>query len=200
MEESKLKKEFSRRDVQRMRNLITGNVGDKTQIQTGWEKKKQNHKEGDVWEEDGKQWTIRNGIKQTVTKLDGLKRLVVMPIACPCCNNPMKLSEVNKKMWSIHRKCIDCVVKHESQIKRAGKWEEYTRSIMKQNRSAELEDLEAALDYWVADNDTYVSEQGEVEKWRGGNKTETYKQAKDIIAELKKQDIYNGKNTEENAV
>ena len=33
--ENNLKKEFSRRDVQRMRNIITVNAGDRTQIQTG---------------------------------------------------------------------------------------------------------------------------------------------------------------------
>jgi hypothetical protein len=32
-----LKKEFNPRDVQRMRNIITGQTGDRTQIQTGYE-------------------------------------------------------------------------------------------------------------------------------------------------------------------
>ena len=83
--ENNLKKEFSRRDVQRMRNIITGNAGDRTQIQTGYEKKDQVHKEGDVWQQDGKTWTIKNGIKQTVTKLDAIKKMVLMPFACPEC-------------------------------------------------------------------------------------------------------------------
>ena len=70
--ENNLKKEFAPRDVQRMRNIITGDTGARTQIQTGYEKKDEVHKEGDVWIEDGKKWTIKNGIKQTVTKLDEL--------------------------------------------------------------------------------------------------------------------------------
>ena len=37
--ESTLKKEFSKRDVQRMRNLITGKSGDRTQVQAGWKNK-----------------------------------------------------------------------------------------------------------------------------------------------------------------
>ena len=52
----------------------------------------------------------------------------------------------------------------------------------------------------MIENDTYVSEQGEVEKWGGGHKQEVYDRAKEVIAELKKRDIYNGKNTQENAV
>ena len=200
MAESNLKKEFNKRDVQRMRNILTGNAGDKTQIQTGWEVKKQVHKEGDVWEENGKQWTIKNGIKQTVTKLDTIKKIAVMPFSCPECNKPMSVNSLNKKMWSIHRKCFDCVLKMESEIKRSGKWEEYTNTIMSRNVAAEIDDIEIFLDQWVNENDTYVSEQGEVEKWGGGRKQEVYDKAKEVIAELKKRDIYNGKNTQENAV
>ena len=74
-----LKKEFNPRDVQRMRNIITGQTGDRTQIQMGWERNQEAHKEGDIWEENGKKWTIKKGIKQSVTKLDEIKRLVVLP-------------------------------------------------------------------------------------------------------------------------
>ena len=41
--ESTLKKEFSKRDVQRMRNLITNKSGDRTQIQAGYEKQNEDH-------------------------------------------------------------------------------------------------------------------------------------------------------------
>ena len=54
-----LKKEFQQKDVNRMRNLISGKVTDKTAIQSGYEKHQETHKEGDVWEEDGKKWTIK---------------------------------------------------------------------------------------------------------------------------------------------
>jgi len=53
MSESQLKKEFSQRDVKRMRNLITGNFGDRTQVQVGYEKQNQEYQEGDVWEDSG---------------------------------------------------------------------------------------------------------------------------------------------------
>ena len=35
MSETNLKKEFSKRDVQRMRNIITGNAGGSTGVQSG---------------------------------------------------------------------------------------------------------------------------------------------------------------------
>jgi hypothetical protein len=198
--ENTLKKEFNPRDVQRMRNIITGKTGERTQIQTGWEKNNQDYKEGDVWEENNKTWTIKNGIKMTVTKLDKVKELVLMPLSCPECGNVMKINDLNKKMWGIHKKCFDCVIKMETEIKRQGKWDEYCAGIMNRNKNAELDDLEAALEQWVDEEDSFVSEQGEVEKWGGGDKKAIYKQVKAELVELRKRDIYNGKNLDENAV
>jgi len=194
MKESVLKKEFKPRDVARLRNLISGKTGDATQLQAGWEKHSVDHIEGDVWEESGKKWTIKNGIKQTVTKLDEIKKLVVMPLTCPKCGKLMKVDMYNKKMWAIHQKCFDCVIKMEDKIKRDGKWSEYQSGIMNNNKNAMLDDLEMALETWVDDKDTFVSESGEVEKWGGGDKNATYKQVKEEIAKLRKQDIYKGEN------
>ncbi len=194
--DSNLKKEFAQRDVQRMRNLITGNTGDRTQIQTGWELNKDDHKEGDDWEENGKKWTIKSGIKQTVTKLDEIKKLVILPLSCPSCGQLMKVHEIEKKMWAIHKKCFDCVLKVETKLKAEGKWEEYQADMMNENKNAELDDLEKALDEWIVDKDTFVSESGEVETWGGGDKKAIYQQVKERIAELKKQDIYKQDNSE----
>jgi len=186
-----LKKEFSNKDVTRMRNLITGKTGDSTQIQTGWEKDKQTHKEGDTWEDDGKRWTIKNGLKQTVTKYDSVKKIVIMPLSCPNCGGVMKLTQLNKKMWGIHQTCFDCVIEKEAIIKREGKWDEYSSQIMNANKNESLLDLERALEEWVDQKDTFVTEGGDVEAWNGGDKKSAYKLIKQQIAELKKVDIYN---------
>jgi hypothetical protein len=66
---------------------------------------------------------------------------------------------------------------------------------MNLNKNAELSDLEQALEQWVTEKDSFVSEAGEVEKWGGGDKTAIYKQVKEEIAKLKERDIYNGENT-----
>ena len=193
--ENNLKKEFTKRDVQRMRNIITGKTGDRTQLQAGWEKHLDRHKEGDVWEESGKKWTIKNGIKQTVTKLDEVKKLAVLPLICPNCGGIMKVDDYNKKMWAIHQKCFDCVVKMESELKRLGKYEEYVANIGNNNKNAMLDDLELALESWLEQKDTFVSESGEVEKWGGGDKSAVYKEVKEQIAKLKERDIDKGENT-----
>lgn len=194
--DNNLKKEFSKRDVQRMRNIIGGNAGDRTQLQSGWEKHTDRHGEGDVWEEDGRKWTIKNGIRQNITKLDEIKKLTMLPLSCPNCGQLMKVDDLNKKMWAIHKKCFECVIKMEGEIKRAGKWEEYTSNVMNSNKNSELDDLEQALEGWVDQKDTFVSEAGEVETWKGGDRKAVYTQVKERIAELRNLDIYKGKNEE----
>jgi hypothetical protein len=185
-QESNLKKEFSKKDVARLRNLITGKTGDKTQVQTGYEKKIEDHKEGDTWEEEGKTWTIKNGIKQTVTKLDVMKKMLSLPLCCPNCKKPMKSFDINKKMYAIHQMCFDCVVEMESKIKQQGKWEEYESGIMNANKNATLEDVEKAIDYWFEMQDeSFVSENGEIESWKGGDKTKVYAQIKENLQKIK---------------
>lgn len=188
--ESTLKKEFSKRDVQRMRNLITGKSGDRTQIQAGYERKQQDYKEGDVWEEDGKKWTIKNGVKQSITKLDKFKHLISVPLTCPCCKKPMKSDDITKKMYAIHKMCLGCVVEMETKLKAEGKYEDYEKNILNSNKNASLEDFEKALDSWLEEKDTFVSEQGDIENWSGGDKTKAYEEIKKKIQEWKKVDIY----------
>ena len=73
MSDNVLKKQFQQKDVQRLRNLMTGKHGAKTTVGVGYTKQQEFHEEGDVWEEDDRTWTIKNGIKQNITKLDKAK-------------------------------------------------------------------------------------------------------------------------------
>ena len=87
-----LNKEFERRDVERMRNLIQGKANSSSENQVGYTKKSIKRKEGDIWTENKKTWTIKNGIKQTVSKLDAIKKEVFVPLCCPKCSKVMKHS------------------------------------------------------------------------------------------------------------
>lgn len=191
MSENNLKKEFSKRDVQRMRNIITGNAGSATGVQVGYSKQSQDYTEGDVWEENGKQWTIKNGIKQTVTKFDRLKKMFIMPIACPECNKPIKNDDINKKMWSIHHKCFDCVLTMEAKIKLEGKWDEYQSQMMNSNKNAMVDDFEKAIeDFYASQGESYVTEQGDVEHWKGGKiNEEEIRNVKEYIKKLREAQV-----------
>jgi ribosomal protein L33 len=93
-------------------------------------------KDGDVWEGlDGRKWTMKNGIKQTVTKLD----LAKTPWFCPVCNQAMG-HRLDTKFWMMQGKCMDCIIKEETEIRRQGKWEEYEKKKLQQNYVASLKD------------------------------------------------------------
>jgi hypothetical protein len=191
MSETNLKKEFSKRDVQRMRNIITNNAGASIGTQVGYTKQQGDYKEGDVWEENGKQWTIKNSIKQTVTKFDKLKQMFIMPISCPSCSQPMVVNDLNKKMWNIHKMCFDCVIKMEAQLKVEGKYEEYERKMLNQNKDAMVDDFEKAIeDFYSSQAESYVTEQGDVETWGGGKiNEEEIKNVKEYIRKLREHQL-----------
>jgi hypothetical protein len=170
--ESMLQKDFKQRDVQRMRNLITKNYGDKTVTQAGYTKETIEHKEGDVWEENGKQWTIKNGLKQNITRLDNIKKSLIIPLTCPNCSKPMKNDTLNKKMWPIHKMCFDCVITMETKLKREGKFEEYERNMTKKGIETYIKELEEALlelSLSTTEDESIVTESGDIEHWVGGN-------------------------------
>ena len=168
MEESQLKREFNQRDVQRMRNIITKNYTAKTTTQIGYTKAHIDHQEGDVWEEDGKKWTLKNGIKQTVTRFDEIKKVINLPLSCPKCSKAMKSTSLNKKMWPIHKMCFDCVITMETNLKREGKFEEYVRELTTRGVKTYIKDLEEALiDMASESNESFVTEAGDIEKWAG---------------------------------
>ena len=177
-----LKKEFKRKDVNRARNLIRGKTNESTNTQIGYTKKRIDYKEGDVWIEDKKTWTIKNGIKQTVSKLDVIKKESFMTLSCPNCNKVMK-KRLDKPNYRIHKKCHDCVVKFETQLRVKGLWEEYEKSIINNDIDAFLIDYENRADEILNKHNnttTYFTEHGYKETWKGG------KSKKEIKEELDK--------------
>ena len=187
--ESRLQKDFKQRDVQRMRNIITKNYGDKTSTQAGYTKQSVEHKEGDIWEETGKTWTIKNGLKQTITRLDNIKKSMLLPIVCPNCSKAMKNDTLNKKMWPIHKMCFDCVISMETELKRTGKFEEYQRNMIMGGVKTYIKELEDMLLEILMDTgkESFVTEAGDVEEWRGGviDKTKIVKDLQEYIIKLK---------------
>lgn len=184
--ETLLKKDFAEKDVQRIRNLMTKQYGAATVTQAGYTKKTEDHAEGDIWEENKKMWTIKNGIKQSYTKLDGIKELLRMPLCCPGCGVPMKTA-LDKKFYPIHKKCFDCVIKYESSLKGSPDYEEYVKKFVNGNIVTHLEEAEQFIDHYINESrDTYVTEAGDTEDWDGTiDKTKMVEQWKKEIQEMK---------------
>ena len=163
-----LKKEFNRKDVNRARNLIMGKSGASSETQVGYKKKRIEYKEGDVWKENGKTWTIKDGIKQTISKLDAIKKEVFMPLCCPKCGKVMK-KRLDKPNYKHFKMCFDCVIDFESSLKNQGKYEAYIKEQRLKNRLTEIDQMESMfLDLANQSNEGYISEYGELERWKGG--------------------------------
>ncbi len=191
-----LKRELSEKDVNRLRNIITKKYGDSTTNQVGYRKLEQEYKEGDVWEENGKTWTIKDGLKQTLTKLDIAKKASRMPLACPECGEAMKLS-LDKKMYPIHKMCSLCVSKMESRLKLEGKYQDYVKKMVTNNMITHLEEAEQYITEIEKQTvDTYVTEDGEIEDW-GNSEVDKSQKIRDIkedikntLETMKKENIY----------
>jgi hypothetical protein len=100
--------------------------------------------EGEVWEgKDGKTWTIKNGIKQTVTKLDDAKT----PWWCPKCSKPLN-HRFDIKFWKLRGHCMDCQAKSETEMRLSGNWKQYEKNTMLRNYLSELRyKIEELQDY-----------------------------------------------------
>ena len=184
-----LKKEFERKDVERVRNLVQGKVGSSAENQVGYQKKTIERKEGDVWTENKKTWTIKNGIKQTVSKLDNIKKEVFIPLCCPKCSKVIK-SQLDKDNYKVHKNCHNCVIEFEHKLKIEGKYDDYIKELKIKNSLDMVDDLESYLLSAVnTTNDGYVSEQGTIERWVGGLNKE--KLTKEIVegAQIRRESI-----------
>lgn len=178
--ESLLKKEFKQSDVQRVRNLVNKDFTSSTKLQTGYQKAHVRREEGDVWEEGGKQWTILNGLKQNVTKLDAAKKAVRIPLRCPKCGGPMN-HWLAKKMYKIHGFCFDpCTVTFETDLKKAGLYDDYEKRMLSGDLKAFANDIEAWVLESIDNSSTHVTEHGDVEDWRGMSKDYKDKILKDL--------------------
>ena len=181
-----LKKEFKEEDIQRIRNIVTNKTGDNTRVQSGYKKQYKKYKEGDVWKEDDRTWTIKNGIKQNITKLDKAKEATKIPLLCPSCGKPMK-HHLDKKMYKIHKTCMDCVAKAETEIRRLGKWHEYEKAMIGEGVEHFIKDYEQMLeDLLNQQNEGFVTEAGDVEKWKGSiDKAKVKTNAHDFLSKLR---------------
>ena len=188
MGDNLLKKEFKSKDVNRARNLVNKDFSAKTVSGTGYSKTQVAYVEGDTWEESGRTWTIKNGLRQNITKLDAAKKVFQIPLACPKCKGSMNYY-LSQKMYKIHKMCYDCVIDYEGTLRIAGLYPQYEKAMIQGGLKAFAKDVEQ----WVLDSieqtDTFVTEQGDIESWKN-NDSDFKKKAKespqDYLMHIKK--------------
>jgi hypothetical protein len=182
--DSLLKKDFNKNDVNRLRNIVRGKGDESTRTQVGYSKTQHIYKENDIWEENGKTWTIKDGIKQNVTKLDKAKKTILLPLFCPKCSNVMN-HPYDKQFYSIQKHCFNCQVEFETELKRLGQWEQYQNNII----NSDIDGLINSFEEWINEemnesNNSFVTEQGDVEKWVGSNKEKLLKIKEETLTYL----------------
>ena len=186
MSDSILKKQFQKRDVERLRNLVKGKTGNKTTTGIGYNGEESiSHKEGDIWKEDGKTWTIRDGIKENVTKLDKFKSVAV-PIFCPNCKQVMD-KQLDPHYYKAYGECVDCRATTETKLKNEGKWEEYINTTFNKEIDINIEEYKSFMENLLSQsNNNYITEAGDIQKWVGGvNKKRAKAAMKSSIEYLK---------------
>jgi len=183
---SVLKKEFKQKDVQRLRNLVQGKHGEKSTVGIGYSKPKEFYSEGDIWEEDGRTWTIKNGLKQNITKLDKAKEGIVLPVFCPSCSHTMK-PHLDKKWYIMYGHCFNCQVDHEAELRKQGKLEEVEKQTINDHLDGVTKDFEIWFDELINEKQQFITEAGDIEKWDGSGKDQLLKYKEEALEYLKKQ-------------
>jgi hypothetical protein len=184
MAENVLKKEFKEKDVQRLRNLMTGKYGEKATVGTGYTKQYEHHKEGDIWEEDDRTWTIKNGVKQNITKLDAAKKEINLPLFCPCCTKVMK-PHLDKRFYLQYKRCFNCQVDFEHDLRQKGLFEEY----VKFSNNSDIDGMIHEFNIWIDEemetkNESYITEAGDMERWSGDAKQKLLESKEETIKYL----------------
>ena len=193
-----MKKAISEAKVQRMRNLVTGKHKAKTATQIGYKKKEERRVEGDVWEERGKTWTIKNGIKQNFTKLIHLRKAIRMPLCCPECGTRMK-KRLDKKFYKLRNKCFDCNIKDEHKMRMDGTFESYEREVIGKKLDIIYTNVEATFQKFIESNANkeYITESGHREEWYGGLSKQDYQSMSDAELSQLREKIDNYKKGQE---
>jgi hypothetical protein len=96
----------------------------------------------------------------------------LLPKKCPNCGKSTKY-HLDLKFIALRKRCFDCIIIQESEIRSAGLWEEYETWKMMENQLSWLKDVrdetEDFLEVGLKKVNEYVGEDGHREKWTNPN-------------------------------
>ena len=84
-------------------------------------------------------------VKDVESDLTKIMKEVRMPLFCPECKKVMK-KRLDDKMWRLFGHCFDCQVKVENKLRIEGKYEEWERKKILENKKSFLHDLKQSID------------------------------------------------------
>ena len=165
----------SERQNEVLKDLLAGREPEK-RIMVGYNSGKEPEKHGDK-----------------IDKLSNIMQEARMPWFCPSCKKTMK-KKLDDKFWRLANHCFDCQVEKENKLRVEGKWEEYEKGKILENKKAYLKDLKQSIDEFEQSggkaeffNEVGVDRVGvEREEWSMGQKNfdKLVKEAREYIEEL----------------
>ena len=81
--------------------------------------------------------------------------------------------------------CFNCQVDHEAKLKKSGQLEEIEKQVVNDQVDGLTKDFEIWFDEMLNSKNTFVTEQGDVEKWDGSGKEALLKQKEEALKYLK---------------
>ena len=83
--------------------------------------------------------------------------------------------------------CFDCQVDFEHKLKKEGKLEEFEKNTINQHLDGTIKDFEIWFDELLNTNESFITEQGDVEKWDGKGTQQLLKYKQEALEYLNKQ-------------
>jgi hypothetical protein len=130
-------------------------------------------KTGERWtDSSGKEWEQKESGPQTVTRVMDIIR-AEMNEKCTCCKREIRWgSKHDRKMYFKTKKCFDCLIEEETQLRVKGKFKLYETKKLLENELSYLNDIKQKLkeskEYLASEGSkklTYVNSNGFVEEW-----------------------------------
>jgi len=126
-----------------------------------------------------------------LSRLSEVMKEARMPMFCPNCDKIMK-KRLDDKFWRMMGHCFDCQIKIENKLRIEGKYEEWEKKKIKDNKISFLKEQIQAIEEW---RDTKAPEffnnvgvdypELEKEKW-GGDVTQLKAMAEEALEEYTK--------------
>ena len=82
-----------------------------------------------------------------IPKMTEIMQDVRMPLFCKECNKVMK-KKLDDKMWRLYGHCFDCQIEIENKLRIEGKYEEWEKEKIKQNKIAFIKDQIQTIEEW----------------------------------------------------
>jgi hypothetical protein len=151
-------------------------AGERPYVKVGYTGDKDKYiirKTGERWTDSGgREWEQKESGPQTVTRVMDIIR-AEMNEKCTCCKREIRWgTKHDRKMYFKTKKCFDCLIEEETQLRLKGKFKLYETKKLLENELSYLSDIKQKLkeskEYLASEGSkklTYVNSNGFVEEW-----------------------------------